>query len=54
MEADAPLNGALVSHGDIEDMPVLYGVEDKGSHAGVNDLSGVSHQGMDGRGFTRI
>ena len=50
MGADAPLNGALVSHGDIEDVLVPYGVEDEGSHAGVDDPSGVSHQGMNGRG----
>jgi len=29
-------------------MPALNGVEDEGSHAGVDDLRGVSHQGVDG------
>ena len=50
MGANTRLNGALASHRDIEDMPVLYGVEDKGFHAGVDDPSGVSHQDVDGRG----
>jgi len=31
-------------------MPALNGVEDEGSHAGVDDLRGVSHRGVDGGG----
>jgi hypothetical protein len=45
--ADAPLNG---SGKDIEDVPAPNGVEDNGSHAGVDDPRGVSHRGVDGRG----
>ena len=48
MGADTPLNGALVSGKNIEDMPALNGVEDEGSHAGVDDPRGVSHRGVDG------
>ena len=48
MGANAPLNGALVSGKDIEDMPAPNGVEDEGSHAGVDNSRGVSHQGMNG------
>jgi len=43
---DAPLNGVFISGKNIEDMPVLNGVEDEGSHAGVDDLRGVSHRGV--------
>jgi len=45
----------FISGKDIEDMPVPNGVEDEGSHAGVDNLRGVFHQsvgserGRDGR-----
>ena len=40
---DTPLNDVFISGKEIEDMLVLNGVEDEGSHAGVDDPRGVSH-----------
>ena len=42
MGANAPLNGALVSSKNIEDMLAPNGVEDEGFHAGVDDPRGFS------------
>ena len=47
---NTPLNDVFISGKEIEDMPVLNGVEDEGSHVGVDDPRGVSHQGVDGGG----
>jgi len=47
---NAPLNDVFISSKEIEDMPVPNGVEDKRSHAGVDDPRGVSHRGVDGGG----
>jgi len=47
---DAPLNDVFISSKEIEDMPVLNGVEDKGSHAEVDDPRGVFHRGVGGGG----
>jgi len=47
---DAPLNDVFISGKEIEDMPAPSGVEDEGSHAGVDDPRGVSYRGVDGGG----